>query len=105
MEFNGSMINTEKKEKKNSEKIKNLQIKKANRIHLELLSFVISEINKTKNKFKSSFSYSIFHSSDKEQTKSNNSWQQTNESYNGDNEDEELEDNSSDMSCEEEIII
>ena len=105
MEFNGNMINIEKKEKIISEKIKNLQFKKANKIHLELLSFVISEINKTKNKFKSSFSYSIFHNSNEEQTKSNNNWQQSNESYNSENDDEELEDNSSDISCEEEIII
>ena len=105
MEFNGNMINIEKKEKIISEKIKNLQFKKANKIHLELLSFVISEINKTKNKFKSSFSYSIFHNKDEEQTKNNNNWQQSNESYNSDNDDEELEDNSSDISCEEEIII
>ena len=95
--------------------LKPISNSKANRIHLELLSFVQNEINERKKNLKNSFSFSIQQSSDKQQNQnnkfilnkkvSNNEHKIENNYTDSDSEEEEELDNSSDMSCEEELII
>ena len=93
MELNENIINFDKKEENNiSKKTK----KKANRIHLELLSFIQNEINSSKSKVsKKKFIINNCIINDEQKSK---------DDYCSDD-DEEQEDNSSDISVEQETII
>ena len=83
---------------------------KANKIHLELLSFIKNELNHhNKNKSRKKFSFSTHIEIIKEE---NNDWQNNKEQksretyYNSDDNDDSIDDeSSSDMSCNEESII
>ena len=108
MEVNEVIIHFEKQRENNiSKKIK----EKANRIHLELLSFIQKELlSKNSNSF---LSFSSQQSNDKSKNWKNkflinnciiNDEQKSNDVYYSDD-NEELEDNSSDISAEEETII
>ena len=92
MELNENIINFDKKEENNiSKKTK----KKANRIHLELLSFIQNEINSSKSKISKKFIINNCIINDEQKSK---------DDYCSDD-DEEQEDNSSDISVEQETII
>ena len=116
MEFNKDSLNSEKIEqnKFSSQNIKEFDNKKALRIHLELLSFIQNEIRNPKN-LTSSFSYSLKCKSSNKQNiinkkgsfnSSSNNTQKLEDTYFSEEDDNEEEiENSSDMSCEEEIII
>ena len=90
MELNEVIINFETK-KDISEKTN----KKANRIHLELLSFIQNEINSFKSKISKKFIINNCIINDEQKSK---------DDYCSDD-DEEQEDNSSDISVEQETII
>ena len=113
-------INQNEKQSENKNILKPVENNKANRIHLQLLSFVKNEINEKKKSKNSYFSFSTRKRNEIQQKvndkytniKTSNIIQKsddTNYSYNDKEEEEEddesLEESSSEMSCEEEIII
>ena len=111
-------IDQNEKQSENKNILKSVENNKANRIHLQLLSFVKNEINEKKKGKNSYFSFSNRKNNEiqKKVYDTNNKMSNiiqksddTNYSYNDKEEEEEdeesLEESSSDMSCEEEIII
>ena len=86
-------------------------LSKANKIHLELLSFIQNEINQKKKKTQIFFSFSSqknineneIEKCNKHKDSSSNEQKSDNTSVNSDDEDEL--DESSDMSCDEENLI
>ena len=85
---------------------------KANKIHLELLTFVQNELNEKKKIIKNFYSYSVREKAEIQEEKNidNNNKKNIEKKSNkadfiSDEEDEEGEESSSDMSCSEECII
>ena len=105
MQLNDKIINFEKKKENNISEKTN---KKANRIHLELLSFIQNEILNKQN-LNSSFSFSSKPQNLDTKLSINNciiiDEEKLKDIYYSDDESGEQEDNSSDMSVEEEILI
>ena len=83
---------------------------KANKIHLELLTFVQNELNEKKKIIKNFYSYSVREKAEIQEEKNidnkKNLEKKSNKAdFNSDEEDDEGEESSSDMSCSEECII
>ena len=82
---------------------------KANKIHLELLSFIQNEINEKKQKAKIFFSFSshkkIENDKFNQHKDSTNNEQKSNNTLVNSDDDEDYLEESSDMSCDEENIV
>ena len=82
---------------------------KANKIHLELLSFIQNEINEKKKKAKIFFSFSshqkIENDKFNQHKDSTNNEQKSNNTLVNSDDDEDYLEESSDMSCDEENIV
>ena len=83
---------------------------KANKIHLELLTFIQNELNEKKKIIKNFYSYSVREKAEIQEEKNidnkKNLEKKSNKAdFNSDEEDDEGEVSSSDMSCSEECII
>ena len=84
----------------------NLTFTKANKIHLELLSFIKNELNQKKNIAGKKFSFPVHIEIIKEENHKNNEQKSTDTYFNSDDVDNIDEDeSSSEMSCNEESII
>ena len=86
----------------------NIIFAKANKINLELLSFIKNELNQKKNKAGKKFSFSHEIEIIKEEKNHKNKEQKSSDTYfNSDDDDsiDEEEESSSEMSCNEESII